>query len=124
LKYSNVADPQRIQWAFAHPNINAFAFWLGGKQFSYPSFNGQYFRVTFKINPGAFIDSMDDFKTYLNNVGQFPEDNWKGRGPVTIKQYGEAVNFIPKQGNEEYKPIGGGDNIFPTEYSVAGWFKW
>lgn len=27
-------------------------------------------------------------------------------------------------GTEEYKVIGGGENAFPLEYSVSGWFKW
>ena len=28
------------------------------------------------------------------------------------------------KGTEDYKLIGGGDQAFPPEYSVSGWFKW
>ena len=27
-------------------------------------------------------------------------------------------------GAENYNTVGGGDNAFAEEYSVAGWFKW
>ena len=34
------------------------------------------------------------------------------------------LNSTTGQGAEEWKTIGGGDYMFPTEYAVAGWFKW
>jgi hypothetical protein len=34
------------------------------------------------------------------------------------------ATFAVGAGVEEYKTIGGGDNAFPQEYSVSGWFRW
>jgi len=36
----------------------------------------------------------------------------------------EVIKSVPGEGTEEYKLVGGGDNMFPPEYFVAGWFKW
>jgi hypothetical protein len=35
-----------------------------------------------------------------------------------------VTDIAPGQGDENYKVIGGGDDSFPDEYSVSGWFKW
>lgn len=43
---------------------------------------------------------------------------------VAYKQVGDTEASTPGQGTEEYRLIGGGDNAFPHEYSVGGWFKW
>jgi hypothetical protein len=43
---------------------------------------------------------------------------------VAVNQAGAAFASVPGQGQEEYKVVGGGENVFPSEYSVGGWFKW
>jgi len=41
---------------------------LGGKQFSYPGFNGQFTNVVYNVGAGAFIDRADLFKTLAGKV--------------------------------------------------------
>lgn len=95
---------------------------LAGKQFSYPSFNGQFFAVIFKAAAGAFIDDVNGFNEYLTTkVPALPKDLTT---QVVFQQATDAVTIQPGQGDEQYTVIGGGDKAFPVEYSVSGWYKW
>lgn len=57
----------------------------------------------------AFIKSVDGVPTDINKFTQFNQVN----EPATIKV---------GAGAEEYVSVG--ENAFPKEYSVSGWFKW
>lgn len=64
---------------------------------------------------------MDSFVDTMNRVAK-PSVLWEKL--VAFKQVGDAEPSAPGRGQEEYRVIGGGENSFPHEYSVGGWFKW
>jgi len=118
IQFGATATPQRIQHDVSHPAPNYFKFILAGNQFSYPSFNGIFKTVVYKIGPGAFIDNVDQFNAFFATQG-VPTTNWDK--VITVSQVTDAINVpVPE---EVYTPIGGGDLTYPDEYSVSGWFK-
>jgi hypothetical protein len=123
IQYGNQGKPTRIQHAVQHPLVTYLKFILAGKHLSYPGFNGQFYNVNYRVGPGAYIDSIDQFNTWLTSQGASPAIDWDRT--VTLRQItGDPVGIKPGDASEEYKQIGGGDNMFPPEYSVSGWFKW
>jgi len=59
IKYGNEGTPQRIQHDVSHPVITYLQFILAGKNAQYPGFNGVFYKVVYKVAPGAFIDTLD-----------------------------------------------------------------
>jgi hypothetical protein len=64
IKYGT-QNPQRVAWDFSHPTLNYINFIIGGKQFQYPGFQGQFYRILFRVQQGAFVDTVDQFNTLL-----------------------------------------------------------
>jgi hypothetical protein len=74
------------------------------------------------VLPGSYLDSTEQFNKYLDGVGTYPAYAWDRT--VTLNQITDPANSKMGEGSEEFKVIGGKDNLFPPEYSVGGWFKW
>lgn len=75
-----------------------------------------------KLGPGAFVDTLQQFTTFLKAQGAIPTPS--NATVVTLKQVTDTQPSQVNQGTEDYKVVGGGDQAFPTEYAVSGWFKW
>ena len=121
IQYGPQATPVRIQSDVTHPDHSLMKFVLGGKQFSYQGFNGIFANVIYKLGAGAFVDNMEQFIAVVAGTKK-PFDDWNKI--VTYEQVADAIPSVQGQGVEEWRVIGGGDNSFPTEYSVSGWFRW
>ena len=59
VAFLKIGDNQqvRIQHDVSHPYPTFTRFTLAGKHLQYPGFNGQFFKVIYRIADGAFIDS-------------------------------------------------------------------
>lgn len=121
VRYNVDGQNNRVVMNVQHQQINQVKFVLGGQSFGSPGFNGQFVAVTLRVGAGAFIDGEDQLnafiKTQVNPVVPFDRT-------VVFNQISDPANIVPGVGAEEFKPIGGGENAFPSEYSVSGWFKW
>jgi hypothetical protein len=75
------------------------------------------------VLPGAYLDTVDQLNKYLGEVaGNYPAYAL-GR-TVTLNQVSDVKDSKPGDASEDFKQLGGGENMFPHEYSVGGWFKW
>jgi len=59
-----------------HPEVLYLKFILGGKQFSYPGFNGVFTKVQYNIGTGAFVDTLENVNALLAKVGTYPPFLW------------------------------------------------
>ena len=55
-----------------HPEISYFKFKLAGKEFSYPSFNGQITSIALRVGKGAYIGDLNGLKKYMDTIGPQP----------------------------------------------------
>ena len=88
IKYGDAAQ-QRIQFDVTHPVSQYAKFYLAGKNTGYPGFNGQFFKVVYRLGAGAFVDSQDDFTGLLTAQGGAPAVNWDN--VITYKQADDPV---------------------------------
>jgi hypothetical protein len=53
-------NPNRVQFDVEHPNTNYLRLIVGGNDANrYPGFNGQFFRISYSNEKGAFVNDFD-----------------------------------------------------------------
>jgi hypothetical protein len=56
-----------------HPKTDSLRFILGGKDENrYPAFNGQFTKVVYSDENGAFIDDYEELENYIKKIGCVP----------------------------------------------------
>jgi len=58
----------------------------------------------------------------VDGLGPRPTSIWSR--VATLEQIKDPKPYKEDEEKEVYNAIGGGDNSFPHEYSVSGWFRW
>lgn len=91
IQFGPAGTPQRIQHDVTHPTISYLKFVLAGAQFSYPGVNGIFLKVVYKIGPGAFLDTIDNYNQFY--ATQAPAPSVISNKTVTIPQIGDPANI-------------------------------
>ncbi|CAD8123997.1 unnamed protein product [Paramecium sonneborni] len=121
LKFGASGKVQQITLDVTHDIPTYLRLVVGGKQFSYPGFNGQFTNPVFKIGEGAYVNSELELFDYSLKCNPYPKLDCTDRAKQTLIHKAVRYNVNTAKVQTVKTTL---ESPFPEEYSVSGWFKW